>query len=366
MKDAPSSDVLEISLIGSGYGESVIVHLGNEEWMVVDSCLEKDDEGSFQSSPIAYLSEIGVDLATQVSHVFATHWHFDHIAGLSKVVNCCESADFCCPQAFNDAEFHSFAAAYADASIPKRGRLTREITQILEILDERNREPKFLISDRLVHKTSCDIEVIALSPSDERIKDFLARIATKIPKLNTQRRAPGDMKPNHVSAVLMIDLGDDSILLGADLEETPGNGWSAIINNSNFVEGKRSSVYKAAHHGSQTAECPDIWEKLLLQTPFVILTPFNRGRKAIPSKEDVKRILKRTHHAYSSARLSSAGQISGRDAFVERIINETGSKIYPTRTKQGHVRLRRPIGEPRSKWSVELYGDSVYLKDVWI
>ena len=356
---------MEISLIGSGYGESVIVHLGNGEWIVVDSCLERNDEGSFQSSPIAYLREIGVDFTRQVSHVFATHWHGDHIAGLSDVVNCCKSAEFCCPQAFSDDEFHSFAATYADASLPKRARSTQEIMRILEILEERSREPKFLVSDRRVLRTSFNIEVIALSPSDKRIKDFLTRIAKKIPELDTPRGATADMKPNQVSAALLIDLGKDSILLGADLEETPGKNWSSIIDNCGSVEGKRSSVYKVAHHGSQTAECPGIWEKLLLKTPFAILTPFNRGRKPLPTKEDVKRILKRTHFAYSSARLSSAGGISVREAFVERIINETGSKIYTASTKQGHVRLRRPIGKTKSEWSIKLYGDSVHLKDVW-
>ena len=365
MKDAPSLDVLEVSLIGSGYGESVIVHLGDGEWIIVDSCLERGGEDLSRSSAIAYLDEIGVDLAKRVSHVFATHWHGDHIAGLSEVVNHCESADFCCPVAFSDKEFHSFASVYADADLPKKTRSTEEIIRIMEILEERRKKPKFLITDRLVHKTSRDIKVLALSPSDERVKKFLTRIAARIPELNTQRRATENIRPNEVSVVLLIDLGDDSILLGADCEETPGNGWSAIINDCESVKGKRSSVYKVAHHGSQTAECSDIWQKLLLPSPFAILTPFNRGRKPLPGKEDVDRILGRTHHAYSAARLGSWRRTNGRDVLAERIIHETGGNIYPVPARQGHVRLRRPIGETQQEWSVRLHGDSVHLRDVW-
>ena len=364
MKDAPSPDVLEVSLIGSGYGESVIVHLGDGEWIVIDSCLERDGGNLSRSSAIAYLSKIGVDLANRVSHVFATHWHGDHIAGLSEVVNHCESADFCCPAAFGDPEFHGFASVYADADIPRKARSTEEIIRILEILEGRGKKPKFLISDRLVHETSRDIKVLALSPSDERVRNFLSRIAAQIPELNTQRRAMRKIRPNEVSAVLLIDLGNDSILLGADCEETPGNGWSAIISDCRSIEGKRSSVYKVAHHGSQTAECADIWEKLLLPSPFAILAPFNRGRRPLPGKEDVDRILGRTDHAYSAARLGSTGRAGGRGALAERIIREAGSNIYPVPARQGHVRLRRRIGKTQPTWSVKLYGDSVHLRNV--
>ncbi len=39
--NAPEPDEIEVSLIGPGYGESVLVHLGDGEWVVADSCVEK-------------------------------------------------------------------------------------------------------------------------------------------------------------------------------------------------------------------------------------------------------------------------------------------------------------------------------------
>lgn len=86
MNDAPPSDVAEISLVGTGYGKSVVVHVGDGEWIIVDSCAEKEVPHLVQSSAVSYLRKIGVDLSRQVSFVFATHWHGDHIAELSKVV----------------------------------------------------------------------------------------------------------------------------------------------------------------------------------------------------------------------------------------------------------------------------------------
>ncbi|PXF57856.1 MAG: hypothetical protein C4B58_08625 [Deltaproteobacteria bacterium] len=38
--DLPSPDELEISLFGPGRGECVVAHLGNNDWLVVDSCLD--------------------------------------------------------------------------------------------------------------------------------------------------------------------------------------------------------------------------------------------------------------------------------------------------------------------------------------
>ena len=38
---APSAREIEVSLFGPGYGECVLVHLGEGQWMIVDSCVEQ-------------------------------------------------------------------------------------------------------------------------------------------------------------------------------------------------------------------------------------------------------------------------------------------------------------------------------------
>ncbi|MGQ0465469.1 MAG: MBL fold metallo-hydrolase [Sporichthyaceae bacterium] len=79
----PSADVVEISVFGPGYGECVVVHLGDGEWLVVDSCTF--GRGGAPAA-LTYLDEIGVDVPTQVVLVVATHWHDDHVRGLRSVV----------------------------------------------------------------------------------------------------------------------------------------------------------------------------------------------------------------------------------------------------------------------------------------
>ena len=40
----PRRDEVEVTLFGPGYGESVVVHAGVDDWLVVDSCLDADGE----------------------------------------------------------------------------------------------------------------------------------------------------------------------------------------------------------------------------------------------------------------------------------------------------------------------------------
>jgi Metallo-beta-lactamase superfamily len=358
----PPPDVIEVSLIGPGYGESIIVHLGDGEWMIVDSCIQRLDEGGSQSAAVAYLREIGVD-PSQVSRVIATHWHDDHIGGLSQVIDECASAVFCCAMALREKEFIGFAAVYAEADPSPIVRSTREIMDVLGLLESRGKVPIFLVRDTLVRRTNRNVSVYALSPSSERIRDFLARLAASMPALKTTRTRMGDMSPNAIAVALFIDLGTDAILLGADVEETPGGAWSTIIVTSEAMRGHRSSMYKVAHHGSETAECAAIWDTLPFPKPFAILTPNTHLSRPLPSAEAVERILERTPHAYSTARLTSTAP-RRRDIAVERTLRENGWRIRAVEPKAGHVRLRRRLGDPTGDWCVELRRNATHLKHI--
>lgn len=197
MNDAPDADTVEVSLIGPGYGESVVVHLSDGEWLVVNSC--EDSRGVACSAAVTYLTGIDVDLAT--------HWHNNHIEGMSELVDLCASAIFCCPVTFNSKEFLTLASFYADFDPSPNSGSTREI------LDRRNARPKFLMSDRQVMNTRRGIKVFALSPSDDRVGEFLSFLATIMPARAKTIKRVRDAGPNETSVVLLIDLGDDAIAL---------------------------------------------------------------------------------------------------------------------------------------------------------
>ena len=58
--ERPSDAEVEVSLIGPGYGECVVIHLGGNRWMVVDSCLDKE---SGRPAALIHLEKMGVNPA---------------------------------------------------------------------------------------------------------------------------------------------------------------------------------------------------------------------------------------------------------------------------------------------------------------
>src|SRR5665213_2669888 len=91
--DLPNANTAEITLIGTGggYGESCIIHYGDNCWAVVDSCQNPTTK---ECLPLSYLKQIGVDVARDVKVIICTHWHNDHILGISDLFNECENSFF--------------------------------------------------------------------------------------------------------------------------------------------------------------------------------------------------------------------------------------------------------------------------------
>ena len=105
----PKVDELEISLFGPGYGESILLHIGDGKWIIIDSCIDKK---SNQPAALNYLKNIGVDPSKDVKLVVATHWHDDHIRGLGRIVEECTEATFVCSTAIKNIEFLQLLEVY--------------------------------------------------------------------------------------------------------------------------------------------------------------------------------------------------------------------------------------------------------------
>jgi len=97
---SPRNEEVEISLFGPGFGECVVAHLGESQWIVVDSCINSDTR-----SPVAsdYFGKLGVIPATDVQAVIATHWHDDHMGGLAELFAACHRGKNICAR-FRDCE----------------------------------------------------------------------------------------------------------------------------------------------------------------------------------------------------------------------------------------------------------------------
>jgi hypothetical protein len=357
---APASDEIEVSLFGPGFGESILIHIGADQWVIVDSCLDKTK----RPAPLAYLETIGV-LPAKVKLILASHWHDDHVRGLSEIFTACQEAEFFCSNALIAEEFLQLVACVADGAMIEGSSGISEFGRILAVLEGRKKVgihsgPHWAIADRVLWRGKTnpvggeDIEISALSPSDQEVVLSKVALAKLLPSPKTPKRRIVPSAPNHTAVVVTIKIGGSSILLGSDLEEKGDNasGWSAIVKAARF----KSSVIKIPHHGSKTAEHPKIWSELVAADAVGILTPFSRGSVNLPNNEDVLRIKKNLKHIF----ITCPPKIKAKkpDGAVSKTLMEMGVELRQIPLGMGQVRLRKKISETTSAWDVQLFGSA--------
>jgi len=274
----PAGDETEVTLFGPGYGEAIAVHLGEGAWLLVDSCL---DPRSKEPASVSYLDQIGVG-NEQVRSIVASHWHDDHVGGISRLAEKYSEAEFVISAALNDRESAAFFAAYSGQSGSRLSKGTKELFQVIR--DRTAAFPAFhrnSILDETLNGRQ--VRVSALSPLPAAFCQFIAHMAEYRARHNGAINFAPELYPNTEAVALHIDFGDDAALLGADLEEHGNFGWSALVADRWSGSRRPATVYKVAHHGSETGDCSQIWSVMLQPRPVACLTPFINGRHRLPN-----------------------------------------------------------------------------------
>jgi Metallo-beta-lactamase superfamily len=334
----PADDVLEISLFGPGYGECLVCHLGANEWLIVDSCL---DQRRRIHPALEYLERLGVTAETDVKLVVATHWHDDHVRGLSDLVLACSSARFSCSTALRDSEFLEVVGRLDRPNAQTSSGL-REMRRTFEILEGRGgfHPVRWAMADRplFVRWLQPEATVTALSPSDAEYTAALQRFGLLSGEVDRGGRA-SSRGPNDTAVVLLIELADTAALLGADLEETtdPQTGWTVIV-DSQTRPTKQAGLFKIPHHGSETAHQERVWEEML-DAPVALLTPFRRGRVRLPTQVMLDEIMKRACETYAAAAVDRtlAPRLPHRVAAAARV---SATKLSELHGAVGQIQVR--------------------------
>jgi hypothetical protein len=354
LKVPPKDDELEISLLGPGYGESVVIHLGNDNWIIVDSCRLKGIE---DPAPLHYLKQIDRDISSCVKLVVATHWDDDHIGKLHKVIENCLSAEFFISQALNNEKFTTLVidSPLSSSSAQKTPSGLSEFSKIFSILFERQKQIKYSSNDKLLwrSKINSEDEIWALSPSDKVFEQSIASLIAQIPDKNSSNGKIRTPSPNLTSVALWIKLGGTKVLLGADLEEdSTHKGWSIIMDDCKCIDGK-ASIFKVPHHGSENGDHPRVWEELLQNDPICLVAPWNKSSK-LPTQKDIQRLKQNSNHLYLTADPYKSEKFKVGDGFLRRKFKE--KKIREVLTNFGMVRLRK--AKDSDEWERECFGQA--------
>jgi hypothetical protein len=352
----PSTRQIEISIFGKGFGECVVVHLYGGHWLIVDSYTTP-----LSKEPIAieYLRSIHVDYKKAVKVIVATHWHDDHICGLSKIVHDCNNAQFVCSEAIGKREFLEFI--YSDSDLHESRPGIKELRNILETLSQRKGvlvravESKVIIDD-------INYKILSLSPSDYAITLAQQEICDLLPKAMKPRRGIPCIQPNNTSVVLLINVNGHAILLGADLENSSDDrlGWARVISAPGRPRNLLSNAFKIPHHGSDDSNHESVWNDLLTVNPCSFLTSFIKGRCILPKRDDIERILGLTNQAWITTNPYIKRRPYKRDRTVEKTIKDTVRSMRSI-SDTGHIRMRLDSRKNCDSWDVELFDAAVSL-----
>ena len=343
----PKHNVMEVTLVGPGYGECILLHIGNGSWVIVDSCIDEDS----RPAALAYLHDMGLDPPEVVHLIVTTHWHDDHIRGIGKLFEVCDKATFCCASVLCTNEFLAAVGAMASRSMSKIGSGMQELYKVFSLLATRSSKPVFAIANRRIfNRDGC--EIWSLSPFDKEFGLFLQEIGHLRPQERETKRRTHTLTPNRIAVVLLIKVDEAVVLLGSDLE---GRGWLEILSARERPNCK-ASIFKIPHHGSQNAHEDRMWSEMLHSEPIAALTPWRKGGRVLPTEGDVRRILSFTKRAYATASIDVPIRKSSRNRTraIERTIRETSKRISSVALPPGMIRLRRKFGS-QDDWEIETF-----------
>ncbi|PWV99572.1 hypothetical protein [Mangrovibacter plantisponsor] len=279
MSSAPVFEC-EAAVFGKGVGESILVKLSINEWMIVDSCMD----GNNQPAALSFLKSNGIDVETDVKLIMISHFHDDHIRGLSETIEQCKSAIVVISAALNTNEFEKYINALSING--QEMAKTKEINKIMALLPSLDAEDriKYAKRDCLLYRSGSNIEVHALSPCDRDITksklDFVNSLKVASNSREVASAAGRLVNPNHyciVTRIMSPTSQNNEILLGADLETSKQEGWEAVCEAVNSPKNKKTGLFKLPHHGSKTGYHARTWDELIKLNPVSVLTTYDNS-----------------------------------------------------------------------------------------
>lgn len=342
----PKVDEVEIVIFGKGYGECIVIHVGNSRFIIIDSFT---DLGSDKSIAEVYLEKIGMN-PENIVLVVCTHWHMDHIQGLASLFKKAVNAKFSTSALIAKEKFQTFLG-YGQ-TIEKSS--TKEFVDILNEVKRRdNNSFRMAGSNKIIYsnfnesdETILNSTLYSLSPQDNEVLEYIENL--NLPNINSSTYIfPND---NDISVATWLEFHDVAVLLSADLENkhNKNHGWNAVLSNHTFTS-RKASIFKVPHHGSINGHNGVICQQLLSDNVVSILTTYSKSR--LPFETDKKRI-----DSFSNKTFIVGSQKS-RDNELKKLkrdfIKDDDDKLFQVVSSVGVVRLRKNVSDD---WLIEKYG----------
>ena len=163
---------IEVSIFGTGKGESLAVHLGDKRWLIVDTCLRDG-----RPAALGYLTALDGAAGHSVTAIVVTHWDEDHAEGAEALMDRHPDSLFVMSRALTLREFG--AVLHLERNSPDTGKPPgHSPARLARIVHDRLRtgshEYKLAFAGRAVIEETLSsgirVRVEALAPSQATLK----------------------------------------------------------------------------------------------------------------------------------------------------------------------------------------------------
>lgn len=254
---APPVDRLTAITFGPGYGESTVIRIPPDHWLVVDS-LQEPTTGRNPALEFLRRQEV------TASALILTHRHQDHAAGFDRLI---------------DAQADGLVGCVEDGPTPSDDALVDPDAEVV------------LGAARAQHAEAAIRARWASRPESRwaltwghRIEIGEATVEVLSPHTGAVARARSgaDFDVNTLSAAVAINWGRVRIVLAADL---PATEWRKVTRDRPGTRPGDHVGLKVPHHGSSKAQHKSLSEPADGRIRRWWLSPWNRGDK-LPRLED--------------------------------------------------------------------------------
>lgn len=408
----PNDEVAEVTLIGGphGYGESVVIHIGNGEWAIVDSCI---DPYTKESLPLSYLLKMGVDVKNRLKYIICTHWHKDHIDGISKLLESCSSDAIFALSCAEDRKTMVYEYA-SNFDYTGRSKVLEELTKTFKIASERKIKVKRVEQDKLIFKKG-NVQCFALSPSEFEIRKFEKNIASAMNRFNkvvteiskreqepsriveeasdiqqdffdsiqnllddagaednvvkesvvelVEFKDANKIEKNDRCVAMLISFGSHHVILGADLEVScVDSGWHSVI-SCECMKGIKANLLKIPHHGSKTGYLEDFINQCIEPQATAKLSTWISGSRKLPDTSVLKEYFSHTSNLFITNDKLLKYKNTEKDRSIRKIMNEKTEEIIEIVPLLGIVQSRISLDSKTGEWETVLFGSATRITD---
>jgi hypothetical protein len=295
---------LEIYVLGASIGESIVLHLPDDSWAVMD-CFASSPNDPGTNPAHRLLSSRGV---RALEFLCLTHPHADHFMGMSRLVRDFQVKIFWGFGGLHPPDFDLlktfFKADAATSGLPDSQERAREISDLFDEIRRRGIRHQAVSAKTLIYPASIDaktkIKIWGLAPSGRHTNEYKLRLL-KSTKGKQFKSALPMSDHNLISSAFLIEFGRTRIILGGDVEQ---DGWQDVLDHEPVSDVSAHAV-KVPHHGSRNGYCPGLWERFAaVRKPVAILTPYTP--KSLPDQLALDHIRPHVRAIHSAAALQHA------------------------------------------------------------